>query len=58
MKGKWSIEKIIGLLLGIVALACFIISMFLKENNIFLTIGLVCNCISLILFMFINKKKQ
>ncbi len=58
MKGKWSIEKIIGLLLGIVALACFIISMFQKENNAFLIIGLVCNCISLILFMFINKKKQ
>ncbi len=58
MKEKWSIEKIIGLLLGIIALACFIISMFQEENKTFLIIGLVCNCISLILFLFINKNKQ
>ncbi len=58
MKEKWSIEKIIGLLLGIIALACFIVSMFQEENKTFLLIGLVCNCISLILFLFINKTKK
>ncbi len=58
MKRKMEHKRIIGLFLGIVALACFIISMFQKENNTFLIIGLICNCISLILFMFINEKKQ
>ncbi len=57
MKVKRNIEKI-GLLLGIVALACFIISIFKEGNNTFLVIGLFCNCITLILFIFINRKKQ
>ncbi len=58
MKEKWSIEKIVGLLLGIVALTCFVISMFQEKNKTFLMIGLICNCISLILFVFINEKKK
>lgn len=59
MKRKWNIGKIVGLLLGIVALICIIISIIFQEgNNIFLEIGLFCNCISLILFMFINGKEK
>lgn len=58
MRRKWNLGKIMGLLLGIVSLTCFIISIFQEESNTFLIIGLGCNCISLILFMFINEKKQ
>ncbi len=38
MKAKWNIEKIIGLLLVIVAITCFIVSMFQEETNTFLMI--------------------
>ncbi len=58
MNRKLNLGKIMGLLLEIVALTCFIISIFQEENNTFLIIGLVFNCISLILFMFINEKKK
>lgn len=58
MKRTWNIGKIIGLLLGIAALICIITSVIQEGSNIFLNIGLVCNCIALILFMFMNKKEK
>lgn len=58
MKGKWNIGRIIGLLLGIISLLCIVTSMVQEENNIFLAIGLMCNCISLVLFMLMNMKDK
>lgn len=50
--------KMIGTLLGIIGLICIIISISQEGNNLFLEIGLLCNCISLLLFVLINKKKN
>lgn len=58
MKNKWRIVKIIGLLFCILSLICFIISIFQEENKIFLTIGLICNAIALIISIFINNKEK
>ena len=56
MKEKWNVSKVIGLLLGIVSLICIMISIFQEGNNILLWVGIVCNSISLVLFMLMNKK--
>ena len=58
MNGKWNIGKIIGLVLLIISLVCIIFSIFQEGNNIFLNIGLLCMCIDLILFIFINGKEK
>lgn len=58
MNKKWTIGKVIGLILGIISLICIIISMVQEGNNIFLNIGLVCICFNLILFIFINEKER
>ena len=54
MKSNWNI--IVGLLFGVIALICVILSMFQVGNNIFLFIALICNCISLVLILLINRK--
>ncbi len=56
MKQSW--KKIVGLLAAIAALSCMVISMFHEGNNVFLSIGLACNCIALALFISINKKEK
>lgn len=58
MSNKWSIGKIIGLVLAIISLICIIISIAHEDNDIFLNIGLICMCIGLILFTFIKGKEK
>ena len=57
-KEEWDIWKILTLVLGIVALACVITSMFFEGNNGFLIAGLSCMCAGLIIFVAINVKKK
>ncbi len=58
MKGKWSIEKIIGLILCAISIMCIIIAIYQDGNMLALTVSLTCNSISFLIFMFMNKKKR
>lgn len=58
MKRKWTAASVVGLLLGIAALACILLSIFFqKGNNLFLNIGLILSCANLILIQVTRHNK-